>query len=185
MSESPLRIGADFEADVTAAHPEVFGAPTTVETASVSPLEGLRGALAAPVITEPVTLRVPSRPGVTIRCHTGMSQEDRKAWQNRSKKKVRGIGKEPEVDEMKFACLVIANTCEAVSFNGVDAHDSEDTPLNFRHRQLWDMVGARDPEAAIRALFGVDAHVLLASGEILMSSGFDDDLTEDTDPTQG
>lgn len=176
---TPFRVGAEADEDPTG----VFGTPTREETASVSPLEGLRAALASPVQTEPITLNVPGRPGVTIRCHTRMTQEERKAWQNRSKKKVRGIGKEPEVDEMRFSCLVIANTCEAVSFHGVDAHDAEDTPLTFRHKQLWEMVGANDPEDAIRRLFGVDAHVLLASGEILLSSGFDDDLS--SDPTQG
>jgi len=180
MSEShpeALRVGAD-PAD------ELFAPPTSAETASVSPMEGLRNALSAPAVLEPVTLRVPARPGVKVRFHTRMTQEQRKAWQARSKKKRRGLGQEAEVDEMMFAQLVVANTCEAILFNDIDAHDSEGTPLTFAHRQLWDMVGADDPQSAIRAFYAVDAHILLASGEILLASGFDDDMSTE-DPTAG
>lgn len=176
MSETPYRIGADPATDL-------FAPPTAEEASSVSALEGLRQALATPVETEPKVLRVPSRPGVTIRCHTHMTQEERKAWQKRATKKKRGLGGENEVDEMHFAMLVIANTCEAVLFNGVEAHDAEGTPLSFRHKQLWDMVGATDGPSCIRRLFGVDAHILLASGEVLLASGFDDDLGAESDPT--
>lgn len=165
---------------------DLFAPPTEEEKGDgmVSALEGLRAALSAPVESPPITIRVPGRPGVTIRCHTRMSQEERKAWQARSKaKKRRGAGAD-EVDEMLFAQLVIANTCEAIAFNGTDAHDEEGTPLNFRHRQVWDMVGASDAPTAIRLLFGVDAHVLLASGEVLLASGFDDELNDGEGPTR-
>lgn len=173
-AESPIRIGDDADA--------IFAPPTDDERRSVSPLEGLRDALTGPVQTEPIVLRVPGRPGVTIRCHTSMSQEQRKAWQKRSTKKARG--KDPEVDEMLFAQLVLANTCEAVLFNGAEALDEEGTPLTFAHKQLWDMVNAAEPSQSIRNLFGVDAHVLLASGEVLLASGFDDDLSDESDPTE-
>lgn len=176
-----MRIGAE----PTATRDDDLFAPVTVEEANadaVSALDGLRAALAAPADTPPITIRVPARPGVTIRCHTRMTQEQRKAWQARAKtKKRRG---EDEVDEMLFAQLVLANTCEAISFNGIDAHDAEDTPLTFRHKQLWDMVNAPDAPSAIRALFAVDAHVLLASGEVLLASGFDDNLNDGEGPTR-
>lgn len=179
MTDSTIRVGDDERPTAT----DLFAPPTAEETSSVSPFEALRDALAAPVHTEPITLRVPGRPGVTIRCHTRLSQEERKAWQKRATKKVRGVGKDPEVDEMMFAQLVLANTCEAILFNGVEAHDSEGTPLTFAHKQLWDMVKAAEPQQAIRNLFGVDAHVLLASGEVLIASGFSDDLSDDEGPT--
>lgn len=183
MSQPDFRVGVDADDAPPALTPsQVFASPTKEEASSGSVLEGLRDALSAPVVTEPVTLRVPGRPGVTIRCHTRMSQEERTAWRKRSTKRSRRPGKEEEVDEMGFACLVIANTCEAVSFEGIDAADSEGTPLTFRHAQLWQMVGSSDPASAIRKLFGVDAHVLIASGEVLLESGFDDDL-QASDPT--
>lgn len=174
--DAPIRIGTTSDTFDT------FDPPHPEEVANVSALEGLRKALQAPVETEPTLIRVPARPGVMIRCHTRMIQEDRKAWMARSTKKSRRGGGTDEVDDMKFSCLVLANTCEAVLFDGVAAHHEDDTPLTFRSRVLWDMVGASDPEAAIRALFGVDAHVLIASGEVLLASGFDDDL-QATDPT--
>lgn len=184
MSESPIRVGADYDADADGSAPvDIFAPPRLDEISAESAMEGLRKALAAPVERKSTTVNVLERPGVSIRCHTNMSHEQRKAWQNRSKKKTRGIGREPEVDEMMFACLVIANTTVAVQFGGVDAHDEEGTPLTFAHKQLWEMVNATDPQDAIRKLFAVDAHVLIASGEVMLASGFDDDLA--ADPTQG
>lgn len=163
---------------------DLFAPPTSEERSSTNPLEELRAALSAPVETPTTTLRVPSRPGVTLRFRCDIDADKRKAWQRRSTSKSRrgGAGRD-EVDEMLFAMLVLANTHEAVQFNGVDAHDEEDTPLTFAHAQLWDMVGARDPQDCIRKLFANDAHVLLASGDVLIASGFDDDL--DADPTAG
>lgn len=85
---------------------------------------------------------------------------------------------------MYYAQLILSNTNTAVFVDGVAAHDDEDTPLTFRHRQLWEMVGAVDPADCIRKLYGNDPHVLIASGEVLLASGFDDDLQSESDPTQ-
>ncbi len=186
MTESPLdpptttiRIGDHQTGSLRA--DAMLAPPSAAETAGVSPLEQLRKALAAPVVSEPVTLLVPGRPGVTLRFATGISEEQRKAWQKRATKKSRRPGREDETDEMMFASLVLANTHVAIAFGGLDAHDADDTPLTFAMPALWEMVGAVDPQSCIRALFGNDAHVLLASGEVLLASGFDDDL--EADPT--
>lgn len=185
MSETPFRVGAGPES-LAEPHDDLFAEPTVEERASVSPMEGLRSALAEPTVSEPITLRVPKRPGVKIRCRTDVVDHDkRKAWQNKAKRKQRGIGREPEVDELHFAMLVVANTCEAVQFNGLDAYDEEGTPLTFRHAQLWEMLGARDPQEAIRKFFDNDQHIILASGEVLLASGFDDDLSDEEGPTRG
>lgn len=182
MSESPIRIGDDD--DLSSAAVDLF-APTTPEEVALteeSALDALRAALAAPVEDDPCIVKVLERPGVSVRFHTRMIQEDRKAWQARATKKKRG--RDDEVNEMLYSCLILANTCEAVLFKGVEAHDSEGTPLTFAHRQLWEMVGAVNPQEAIRKLFVKDAHVLLASGEVLIASGFDDDVSsEGGDPT--
>lgn len=160
--------------------------PDELDTGDRSVLEELKAALEKPVETKPALIDVPARPGVQIRCHTRMTQEQRKAWQNRArKKKGRRADPDAELDDMLFACLVIANTCEAVLFEGIEAHDSEGTPLSFRHAQLWEMVGKKEPQDAIRAFFGVDAHVLIASGEVLLASGFDDDLRAEDPTTAG
>jgi hypothetical protein len=183
MTESPLRIG-----DEPTPEPGVFDPPTPAETRSdVSALEALREKLQAPVETEPVVINVPGRPGITIRCHTRMTQEERKAWQKRSEDRKtdrRRRGQDSPIDEMKFACLVLANTCEAILVEGEEAlDDNSGAPLTFASRQLWDMVGAAEPSRAIRNLFGIDAHVLIASGEVILASGFDDDLEVEEGPT--
>lgn len=182
---STIRIGTahdDDDGPLSLRPDEMFAPPTPDETAGASPLEQLERALAEPVEIETKTLRVPARPGVTLRFLPDVDDDKRKAWQKRATKKSRRPGREDEVDEMLFACLVLANTHQAISFNGVDAHSEADEPITFAHPKLWNMVGAQDPADCIRKLFAVDAHVLLASGEVLLAAGFDDDL-ETADPT--
>jgi hypothetical protein len=179
MSTSPLSINDPDGPEV-----DVFAPPTADELASGrrTPFDDLKAALEAPVEREPKIVRVPKRPGVTLRFNTDrIDDEKRKAWQKRATKRRRGS--EDEVDEMLFSCLVIANANDGVLFKGIEAQDVEGTPLTFAHRQLWDMVGAGDPATCIRRLFANDAHVLIASGEVLMAAGFDDDLS--VDPTMG
>jgi hypothetical protein len=178
-----MRIGAVPSAD--AYDLDDLNPPVPDGGGDASPLEALRAALTSPAEpSEPVTLKVPRRPGVTLICHTDMTQDQRKAWQKSAtaKNARRQPGVEPEVDEWKFACLVLANTCVGIAFDGTIAHDAADQPLTFRHRQVWEMLGAAGAEGAIRNLFQKDAHVLIASGEVLIASGFDDDLK--ADPTE-
>lgn len=166
---------------------EVFAAPSAEERAhgSVSALDGLRAALQSDAVEalEPVTLKVPRRPGVSLAFMPAIEDDDRKAWLRRSTKKSRRSAGNDEVDELQFAGLVLANTCVEVRFDGEAAVDGEGTPLTFRHKMLWDMLGAHEPLTAIRALFASDAHVLVASNDVLLSAGYDDDLTSE-DPTQ-
>lgn len=184
-----IRIG-DSSADDnprTLTADEVF-APASAEeklSGSMSALEGLRAALAPQAASTPdlVVLTVPRRQGVTVAFMPAIEDDDRKAWIKRSTKKARRAGGADEVDELLFAGLVLANTCVEVRFAGEAACDAEGTPLNFRHRMLWDMVDARTPLDAIRALFASDAHVLVASNDVLMAAGYNDDLTADEDPT--
>lgn len=173
---SPIRIGHDDDLPGV----DVFGDPTADEVAAgrVSPYDSLRKALEQPVEKAPKFVKVPKRPGVTLRFDTDrIDDEKRKAWQRRATKK--RTGREDDIDEMLFACLVIANANDGILWDGVEAQDVEGTPLTFAHRQLWDMVGAAEPQACIRRLFANDAHVLIASGEVLMAAGFDDDLSVD------
>lgn len=181
MSESTIRVGAEPKPGKAQEALDVFEPPKPSER-GLSPIEQLRAALAAPAKSEPITLKVPSRPGVTIRYSTVLTQEQRKAWQQRATKKSRRQGREDEVDEMLFTCLVLANQMEAIQFDGIDAHDPKtDEPLTFAQPALWEMVGAENPQECIRKLYANDAHVLTTGGEVLLASGFDDDL--DTDPT--
>lgn len=152
--------------------------------AVVSPLEALRLQLAEPVVTEPVKLKVPGRPGIVCEFRTNMEDDDRKAWQKRATKRRRG--REDEIDDMYYSSLILANTHIGTYMDGVEVRDEEGTAVTFRHRMLHTMVGANEPMEAIRKFYGIDAHVLIASGEVLLASGFDDDMTADpTDEPEG
>ena len=54
-------------------------------------------------------------------------------------------------------------------------------PLTLRDPELWQMVGAVEPKAAVRKLFGNDNHVETTAGEVLLRSGLDDEI-EEADP---
>lgn len=194
MSETPIRVGDVPQADFArpqADEPypggvDLFAPPTVEETAGKSPLQQLEESLAEPAEpVDPVRLRVPRRRGVELEFDPSrINKDNRKAWQKRSTKKTRRPGVDDEVDDFLFACLVLANTHVGVLMNGQEARDEEGTPLTFAHAQLWRMVGARDPQECIQKLFANDQHVSAASGEVLLASGFDDDLSA-TDPTAG
>lgn len=194
MTQDTIRVGSgvgdDEDETGNLERGDLFAPPTPEDALDgTSALEALREALATPAVSEPVTLRVPARPGVSIRCHTRMEQEDRTAWRKRATPRQTGgnrrRGREPEPDEMEFALLVLANTCEAILFNGSEASTSDGGPLTFRSTELWRMVEAPEPRQAIRRFFSNDAHILIASGEVLLASGFDDDLEEEEGPTRG
>lgn len=174
--ESPIRVGSDLHDDDDA----VFAPPAPSELEGKSPFEQLQAVLATNADKEPVRLKVPTRPGVSVLFRCNMTSDERKAWQKRATSTKRG---KDEVDEMFFSTLVLANTCLGVFVEGQAALDDEGTPLTFAHKQLWDMVKARDPREAIRAFYGNDAHVLLSSGEVLLSSGYDDDIEAESGPT--
>lgn len=184
MSE-PIRIDSGLRADDDGpeVHP-ILAAPQPSERGA-SPLEALRATLAKPVERELLRLRVPARAGVTVLFSPDFDHEKRKAWQKRATRKSRRPGREDEVDEMLFALIVIANCARAIQMDGVEAHDASGQPLTFASPVLWEMVSAADPQDAIRAFYGNDAHILTTAGEIMLAAGFDDDVDaeEEVDPT--
>lgn len=164
---------------------DLFDPPTDDELAGKSPLQQLEESLGEPAEEVELTkLRVPRRKGVELLFDSSkINSTNRKAWQKRATKRSRRAGVEPEVDDFLFACLILANTHVGTLSNGREARDSEGTPLTFAHAQLWAMVKARDPQECIEKLFANDQHVSVASGEVLLAAGFDDDLA--ADPTAG
>ena len=195
MSETPsIRVGDEpsygAPGETTAsANPEpridLFDPPTVEELSDKSPMQALIEALEEPAEEVELTqIRVPRRRGVHLLFDSSkINAENRKAWQKRSTKRNRRAVQETEVDDFLFSCLVLANTHVGTAINGREAFDAEGTPLTFAHKQLWDMVKARDPQECIQKIFMNDQHVSGAAGEVLLSAGFDDDLA--ADPTAG
>lgn len=164
---------------------DLYDPPTATEMAGKSPMQQLQESLSEPAITvDAKRIRVPSRRGVELEFDPArINSDNRKAWQKRATKKSRRQNVEDEVDDFLFSCLVLANTHIGTLINGREAYDSEGTPLTFAHAELWGMVSADDPQECIRNLFANDQHVSIASGDVLLAAGFDDDLT--ADPTAG
>lgn len=165
---------------------DLFAPPSAEETSGRSALQLLEEALAEPAeAVELVRLRVPRRRGVELEFDPSkINSTNRKAWQKRATKRSRRIGQDSEVDDFLFACLVLANTHVGTFMNGVEATDDEGSPLTFAHARLWAAVGARDPQECIQKMYANDQHVSASSGEVLLRSGIDDDLTG-ADPTEG
>ncbi len=183
MSDPILRIDSGLGVPDAADHP-IFAVPQPSERGP-SPLEQLRQTLQQPIERELLKLRVPARAGVTVLYAADFDHEKRKAWQKRATRKSRRPGRDDEVDEMLFALIVLANSCRSIQVGGVEAHDAADQPLTFASPALWEMVGAADPQDAIRAFYGNDAHILNTAGEIMLAAGFDDDMEAEGDHTAG
>lgn len=187
MTADPIRIpGADEHHE----HP-FLALPEP--SPGMSPLEGLQADLGKPAERKPLlTLRIPQRPAVALQLDPNVIDAPiRKQWEdkakerptgNRARRRARGLtGTDTPIDPFHYACLVLAHTNTAILWNGQEAVvDGE--PLTLKDEQVWQMVGAIDPEVAISKLFGNDQHVESMAGEVILASGVDDDLQE-VDPT--
>lgn len=178
-ADEPITIGMpDPFADVT--DTELAG----TRTAGASPLEQLQAELAKPAErVELLRKRIPLRPSVALVLDPNLvTSEIRQVWVdrakrrsgNRAQRRSRMTGDDTPVDPFLFACLALAHTNVGVTLNGTDVPD-----LTLKDERLWGMVGAVDPEAAIRKLFGNDQHVEGMAGEVILASGIDDELEDE------
>jgi hypothetical protein len=136
----------------------------------------LRKELSTPVENEPLVLKVPSRKNVSIRFSTAIEFDLLQKWLKASSK--RGV-----TDQLLFAQQVISNQCEAVLFGDVEATDDEGTSLTFAHKELRDMLGARDVKDAIRKMYVKDGHIIGTSQRVAEAAGYsEEDMEEGGNP---
>lgn len=169
----PRRIGGEIDLEDDLLQPVQASERT-------NPFEDLRKELTTKVESGTITLEVKARNNVAIRYDCNIDIDMIQAWRKRCADK-----KQPEgIDPMRFACTILASQAEVIIWDGIEVVDPENRePLNFRHRELLQMVNAPSATAAVRTVIGNDAHVFTHVNAIMTEAGFDDEVTE-LDPTQ-
>lgn len=174
MTDEPTRVGA-----LTPDHDDPDLAPPAPDESGTQLdglMAGLEKALAAEVEIQPFVVEVQARPGVQIRYMPEIDDEKLSVWRGRAKDKKAPDG----VNAMRFMCIVLANCCEAIGFQGQFPTDNGDE-LTFASARIKGLYSLRmDARAAdvVRKVYGNDAHVLLHGNEVLEKAGFGDEVVE-------
>lgn len=157
--------------------------PTTktrqVAAAAGSPLETLRAEAQREIGGETVTLTIKERPGWSVRYRADVEIPQFNQWRKRCADRSQPDG----VDELKLACLILANQCEALVLNGEDLLE-DDQPVTYASPSFHASFGVTRAVDAVRAWYGIDAHVMTHSQEVMLASGYGDEA-EREDPTPG
>jgi hypothetical protein len=172
MNENPLY----EEAEATEA---TVKAPKAKTAKSETPLDRLLTLIASKVEIPEVLLEVPSRPGVKLRISPNVTQQQIRAWRKNA-----GEDSKHGMDSTKFGAYVIGHTTVGIMINDEDVEE-DGHPMNFASASIMAATDTSRPVPdAVRAFFGVDAHVESAALAILDASGYGDTV-EVEDPTRG
>ena len=171
----PTRIGDVAPTGSHEAAEPVFSPPPLGPGQSLTDL--LREAVTEKVEDDPITLIVAARPNVSVSYSSLLDDEMRKRWLKACTTSRRG--KPDEVDELRFACTVLANQCLSINMQGQVAPATDGRPLTFALKELWEMVGGHDPISTIRKLYGRDPAILSTVEAVLERCGYGDEAQED------
>lgn len=168
MSENPLYEEAEPSTK----------APKAKTGKSETPLDRLLLVISSKVEIPPVLLEVPSRPGVKLRISPNVSQQHIRSWRKNA-----GEDSKHGMDSTKFGAYVIGNTTVGIIINDEEVEEDGHS-VNFASPSILAATDTRFPVPdAVRAFFGVDAHVESAALAILDAAGYGDTV-EVEDPTK-
>ena len=152
--------------------------PTLEVEGVASDLTRLKADLESETRTD-VLLAVPGRPLYSARFRTDVSGDEIDRWRKSAKSKRHVDG----IDSVKFAGLILANTCLEVIRDGEVLTDSEGDPITFRSVELWKgTLEAATAASGVLKFYGRDGHANAASNTVLGESGWGEDLLP-LDPT--
>ena len=153
---------------------------TSEESNDTTVLASLKEELKRVVKNAPITLQVPSRPGMSIKFDTNVEAKTLQMWRKASNNK----SMPDNFDSLKFSSIVIANQATEIFFKGDLAVDESGEVLNFKNQKFLEMLDAPKAVEGVRKLYGVDGHIFIAADEILRAAGYDSEGQEQQeDPT--
>lgn len=171
--EDPIR---EFSA------PSAGAKATTAPKRSVSALDSLREEISRDVAAKTVTLTVPTRPGWAVRYRCDVEAGELGRWQKAAKDST-----QPDrLDSLKVAMTILANQCDALIKDGEALTDDDDDgePVTFRSEVFLEMFGVGRAIDGVKQWYAVDGHIIAASTEVLVESGYGDEAEREEDPTQ-
>lgn len=146
-------------------------------------LSQLRAIVSEEVSLPDVEIEVKQRQGVSVIYSPNISNAQLKSWRRKSSNRKTG-----ELDNIKFACLVVGDTAQEIHVNGEPAILDDGSALTFNSQEFADMMDVEMFEIVphgIRDFFGIDAHLEATAMAILDNSGYGDDVEPEEDPTNG
>ena len=146
-------------------------------------LSQLRAIVMEEVNLPDVEIEVKQRSGVSVVYSPNISNAQLRGWRKKCTNRKTG-----ELDNIKFACLVVGDTAQEIHVNGDPAICDDGSPLVFNSNEFAEMIGVEKFEIVphgIRDFFGVDAHLEATAMLILDNSGYGDDVEAEEDPTSG
>lgn len=178
----PIRqIGTAPEEDEVDLEAEFGGADDEPEEVA---LDSVVDELRQEVETDEVRLPIRGRPGYEVTYKPERDGEKIQKWrrQARDRKQIDGV------DELKFACLVLAHTMTGLIRRGEPILDAG-RGLTVRSKALLDILEVGGTRAALRKLYGLDGNLLQVAREVLAAGGYSDEGLEVEDeledPTGG
>jgi hypothetical protein len=165
VTPEPIRAFSAIDGD-----PDIE-APAAPATA----LDELRSELTTAVESKDSTLAVPAREGYAVRYSTTIAHEQLNSWRKRARDK----SMPGELDELRWAAIVLANQCRAIVRKGTEV-ELDGSPATFAHPGFRSMLGAERAVDAVRSFYGRDADVITSALTVLRDAGYGDEV--DTDP---
>lgn len=135
--------------------------------------------IAAPVVVPEVIVPHRFRPPWAVQYSTALDLDDLKRWQKRATPP----GNRGQVDEVRLACIVLANLCKAILRNGEPVLDLDGAPLTFAHPAVWQTYQAKRAADAVRKFYGNDPYLAATLDAVLAAAGIGDEV-ETLDPTR-
>jgi hypothetical protein len=157
------------------------------EVAKDSALAALRAEAVREVRLPSLNLSVPARPDFGMRFDVNIPSDQLVRWSSRSERGPKG---KEEVDSRKFASLVLLSTLTAILhrpdsagadevsgelWEAITSDGPEAVALTFHDDEIQDLLGASSPDAALRAWYGSDGHLMQAATSILNAAGYAED----------
>lgn len=142
-------------------------------------LDELKAALGKPVQKEPLKLKVPKRPEISLVFDPTFEFEQYQAWVKRVTPK-----KNENPDMLRLALIVLSHTSQALVFKG--RHLGYKLSSSEVHEMLGVPIGST--AIAIRKMFGSDGHVIQVMQKIIIAAGYsvngDVEETDENDPLE-
>jgi hypothetical protein len=171
-------IEMDFNVTTTDDADDTF--TESVELGDTTVLKSLEKELKRQINIPPITLMIPSRPGMALKFDVNIESSTIQGWRKQCQNKSMA----DNFDGLKFSCLVIANKAESLISDSRPVVDDKGDEVNFKNPNLLDMLGVHKATEAVRKLYGIDGHVFVAADEILRAAGYDSESQDQqTDPT--
>lgn len=134
--------------------------------------------VAKPVEHDDVVFPVKTRPGWAVRYATVIDMDQVKRW-----RKSAGEGTRKGLDEVRFACILMANLCRGISRNGEDLLDGDEEPVTFGTKELWQLYDTSKAADTVRAFYGDDIYLASTLDGLLIETGIGEEVAP-LDPTQ-